>query len=152
MTALEKLRFFLSPHARLMQQLAQLAGDNERLAEDLSLHAKMCDYPGLKSGVETVAASEQADAGILRQLLLARHILPARSGSSSRIGANNWERLSSDLAGQVELIRGLNALIAQSERADPTMAQRLRSLVTDKERAAALLRDLTLRCDPQAFD
>lgn len=152
MTMMEKLRSLLSPQARLLQQLAQIAGDNERLAESLKRHAERCDYQSLKAGVETVAAAEHADAEVLHQLLLARDAWPAASRVPNREGANNWERLSFDLAQQVELVRGLNALIAQCERIDPAMAQQLRTLVTDKERASVLLRDLTLKCDPQALD
>ncbi len=152
MTILEKLRTMLSPHTRLIQQLAQIAGDNERLARSLKRHASLCDFPRLKSGLEMLAAAERADADVLRQLVLAHNGWPSPPLIPNREGANNWERLSFNLAAQVELVRSLNSLIAQCERTNPLMAQQLRALVTEKERASALLRDITLKCDPQALD
>jgi bacterioferritin (cytochrome b1) len=151
-TILEKLRTILSPHTRLIQQLAQIAGDNERLAGSLKRHASLCDFPRLKSGLEMLAAAERADADVLRQLVLAHNAWPLPPLLPNREGANNWERLSFDLAAQVELVRSLNSFIAQCERTDPSMAQQLRALVNEKERASALLRDITLKCDPQALD
>ncbi len=152
MTMLEKLRTILSPHTRLLQQLAQIAGDNERLADSLKRDADLCESPRLKSGLETLAAAERADADVLRQVVLTHHAWPAPPLIPNREGANNWERLSFDLAAQIGLVRALNSLIAQCERTDPLMAQQLRALVTEKERVSALLRDITLKCDPQALD
>src|SRR5262245_58565621 len=91
----------LSPQARLLTRLARIAGESERLAASLQRHADRCDFPGLKSAVQTLAATEAVDAGVLRKLLLARDVWPALPQESGREGSNNWARLSSDLAAEV---------------------------------------------------
>jgi hypothetical protein len=88
----------------------------------------------------------------MRQLILARGASPARPLRQFGEGANNWARLGADLAAEVELVRALNGAIAEWEGADRGLAERLRSLLTAKEDRLSMLRDLTLKCDPQALD
>ena len=152
MGIIEALRASLSPRTRLLRRLAVIGGANERLAADVKRHAGMCDYPGLKSGLETAAVAEAADAQALRVLLLAHDVCPAPPGVEHREGANHWARISSDLAAEIELVRGLNAAAAEWEGVDPGIAERLRELAAGKDQTLGLLRDLALKCDPQALD
>ncbi len=142
----------LSPRTRLLRQLAAIAGENERLAASLKHHAAMTDYPGIKSGLETAAAAAAADVRTLRGLLLAHDVWPAMPPAEFHEGANNWARISSDLAAETELMRSLNMAVAEWEGVDRAMADRLRELAAGKSQTIALLRDLALKCDPQALD
>jgi hypothetical protein len=142
----------LRPKARRLTRLAQIGGESERIAGSLRRHAARCAAPRIKEGLETLAAAETADADIMRQLILARGASPARPLRQFGEGANNWARLGADLAAEVELVRALNGAIAEWEGADRGLAERLRSLLTAKEDRLSMLRDLTLKCDPQALD
>jgi hypothetical protein len=142
----------LSPKARRLTRLAQIGGESERIAASLRRHATRCAAPRIKEGLETLAVAEAADADIMRQLILARGASPARPLRPLVEGSNNWARLGADLAAEVELVRALNAAIAECEGADRGLAERLRSLFTAKEDRLSMLRDLTLKCDPQALD
>jgi hypothetical protein len=152
MGIIEAIRASMSPRARLLRRLAVIASENERLAESLQRHAAMCDYPGLKSGLATAAVAEAADAQTLRVLLLAHDVWPALPGIELREGANNWARIGSDLAAEIELVRGLNAAVAEWEGVDQGIAEKLRELGIGKDQTLGLLRDLGLKCDPQALD
>jgi hypothetical protein len=46
----------------------------------------------------------------------------------------------------------LNAAFAEWEGIDPEMAERLRELAAGKDQTRGLLRDLAVKCDPQALD
>jgi rubrerythrin len=141
-----------SSETRRLMRIAQIAGESERLAVALQRHAELCDYTNIKSGLAETAAAETADAKALRNLLAPYRVWPTRSSAPERDGANNWARLSDDLAAEVEMVRALNAAIADWEGADREVAGRLREVVKTKEATLDRLRDLTLRCDPQAFD
>jgi hypothetical protein len=149
---IEAIREALSPRSRMLRRLAVLAGENERLAASIKRHAAMCDSPTLKSGLETAASAEAADAQALRVMLLTQDLWPTRSSARTSEGANHWARIGADLAAEVELVRSLNAAVAEWEGVDPGIAERLRELETGKEQTRGLLRDLTLKCDPQALD
>jgi bacterioferritin (cytochrome b1) len=142
----------LRPKARRLTRLAQIGGESARLAASLRRHAVRCAAPRIKESLETLAAAEAADADIMRQLIVARGEWPTRPLPPLGEGSNNWARLGADLAAEVKLVRALNAAIAECEGADRELAERLRSLVTAKEDRLSMLRDLTLKCDPQALD
>jgi hypothetical protein len=142
----------LSSEARRLTRLAQIAGQSERLASALERHADQCAYVNIKSGLEALARAEIADAQRLRDLLLPRGVWPVRSRTPPREGANNWARLSADLAVQVEMVRALNAAIATWEGVDRQVAARLREIARAKENRLGEMRGLTLKCDPQALD
>jgi hypothetical protein len=152
MGIIEAIRTSWSPRARLLRQLAVIAGENERLAKSLQRHAAMCDYPGLKAGLATAAIAEAADAQTLRVLLLAHDVRPALPAVELREGASNWARIGSDLAAEIELVRSLNAAVAEWEGVDQGIAEKLRELGIGKDQTLGLLRDLGLKCDPQALD
>ncbi len=142
----------LSFEARRLTRLAQVAGDSERLAQNLKRHAELCDAPNIKTGLEALAIAEASDAKALRDLLLPRRIWPTRSATIEREGASNWARISADLAAELEMVRALNGAIAEWEGVDREIAARLRAIVAAKEATLGHLRDLALRCDPQALD
>lgn len=152
MGIIETVRSALSPRLRLLRRLAAIGGESERVAASIARHARMCDLAGLKAGLETAAAAEAADAQALRVLLLAHDVSPSPPGAELREGANHWARINSDLAAEVELVRSLNAAAAEWEGVDPGIAERLRELAVGKDETLGLLRDLALRCDPQALD
>jgi hypothetical protein len=108
--------------------------------------------PGIKDGLKTLAAAEDADARVLRGMVWTHHVWPTRPESSISAAANNWARLSADLDAETELIRALNGAIAEWEGVNHELASRLREMVASKEQSLRLLRALALRCDPQALD
>jgi hypothetical protein len=152
MGILERIHSALSPRIRLLDQLARHAGHLETLASNLKRDAELCIYPNIKAGLERLAAAETKQAEALREILLARGAWPKPPGRPVRTGSSNWERLHSSLKLQVHLLRGLNLQIAEWDRIDPPIADRLREFAAQGDRILAELRDLTLRCDPQALD
>jgi hypothetical protein len=152
MTIGEKLRWLLSPRMRLLQLLAETAGDAELLAAKLSRHAKLCTYPNIRAGLDEIAAGESAQAAVIRQLLLDRGVSPKLPVNPSHDGSSNWERLQRDLALQVKILRSLRSQVPQWTALEPQIADSLSQVATEEESRIGRLRDLTLRCDPQALD
>jgi hypothetical protein len=151
MGILERFRTSFSRRPRLLDHLAVSAGRFEKLAADLKHDAEKCAYPNIKAGLEQLATAESAQAQALREMLLGRGSSP-RPDDTPAHGSNNWERLSNALALQVALHRELNVEIAEWDAIEPQFADRLREFSIEEEQNIALLRDLTLRCDPQALD
>jgi len=141
-----------SPKARLLSQLAGLAGQVETLATRLGRHAEMCSYESISAGLQRLAATEAGQASSLRHLLLEHGASPRPSNAATREGSSNWERLGSDLALQVSLFRDLNSQLVEWERIDPAVVKRLREFAAREDESLTSLRDLALRCDPQALD
>jgi hypothetical protein len=152
MGILRRIRSSLSPGTRLLEQLARIGGQVETLAARLRAHAETCSYPTIKLGLERLAMSQAAQAKILRELLLDRGAWPALPQTPVHEGSNNWERLNGDLTLQVRLFRDLNLQIAEWEVVDPQLAVRLREFAAEEDKTLADLRDLALKCDPQALD
>jgi bacterioferritin (cytochrome b1) len=152
MGVVETLRLWLSPRERLLHRLAGVAGDAETLATRLTRHAQMCRYPTLKAGLKELAAAETEQAKAMRELLLADNMWPKLRDLAQREGSSNWERLQNDLALQVEILRALHSQHSEWTTVDLKIAERLRELALDEDRHIEQLRDLTLRCDPQALD
>lgn len=152
MTLLHNAIARLAGRMPIPAELARIAGANQRLAEALAHHAELSELSGLRSRIAEIAQLERSDAQALHELALAHHGATLLPHSPERRGANHWERLSADLTDQLEIARGLNALIAESERREPQLAARLRQLLVGKETTSGILRDLTLKCDPQALD
>lgn len=152
MGIVERIRTAISPRARLLKQLARTGGDAETLAANLKRHAAMCTYPAIRSRLEQLAETEAMQANILRKILLERGSWPTLPDSPVHDGSNNWERLSADLDLHVRLWRELNLQLAEWESVEPALAERLREFANEEDRNIAILRDLTLKCDPQALD
>ena len=143
---------WLSPRKRLLNQLAEIAANAETLAGNLARHKEMCGYPTLRAGVAEVAAAEMGQANAMRQLLLQYGMGPKLPRMPAHEGSSNWERLQNDLALQVRILRSLHTQLPQWTGIDPLLAERLREAATQEERLIERLRDLTLKCDPQALD
>jgi bacterioferritin (cytochrome b1) len=152
MSIVEKIRLLLSPRSRLLNRLAETAADAETLAANLTRHTEMCSFPTLRAGLEELAAAETARADAMRQLLLQYSLRPRPPIKPSHEGSNNWERLQNDLALQVKILRALQSQLSEWTPIDPQIAERLRESATEEDRHIGQLRDLTLRCDPQALD
>jgi len=152
MRIVETIRLLLSPRSRLLNRLAETAADAEILAANLTRHTEMCTYPTLRAGLEELAAAETKRANAMRQLLLQNGIWPKLPSKPSHEGSSNWERLRNDLALQVKILRALQSQLSEWTGIDPQIAQQLRESADEEDRHIEQLRDLTLKCDPQALD
>lgn len=147
----ERLRQAFSPDTHLLDDLAVLAGKNEDLAARLTRHAAACAYSNLKAGVEALAGKEASHARTVARILQ-QHGRWARPPKPRREGANNWERLSTDLEILGELDAGLHRAAAEWEGSDPELSARLLKLALEDDENEGELRKLALLCDPQALD
>jgi hypothetical protein len=152
MRIVELIRAMLSPRLRLLRRLAEIAGDAELLAENLTRHTSMCNYANLRTGLEEVAAAETAQAIAIRQLLLENGTRPQVAAQPPHDGSSNWERLRNDLALQIKILRALQFQLSEWTSIDSLMAERLRESAREQDRYIGQLRDLTLKCDPQALN
>jgi hypothetical protein len=148
----EKIRQWLSPRSRLLNQLAKTAGEAEVLAGNLTRHMELCTYPTLRAGLQALAAAETAQAKTMRELILRYGMWPKVPLLPPHQGASNWERLSNDLALQVKILRALRSQLSEWSTIDPLIAAQLDECATVEDRHIGQLRDLTLKCDPQALD
>ena len=135
-----------------MNRLAETAADAETLAANLTRHTEMCSYPTLRAGLEELAVVETARANAMRHLLLQYGVLPKFPNKPSHEGSSNWERLQNDLALQIKILRALQSQLSEWTPIDPQLAERLRESASEEDRHIGQLRDLTLKCDPQALD
>ncbi|HKV55461.1 MAG TPA: hypothetical protein VJN94_12560 [Candidatus Binataceae bacterium] len=152
MGIVERIRSSLSPRIRLLRQFAETAGRAETLAANLARHAELCIFPTLKAGLEQLTAAEATQANAMRELLFENGSWPQTPKPSAHDGSNNWERLRSDLDLQVEILRALHFQLAEWASIDAAVADRLRQFAEEEDRNIWQLRDLTLKCDPQALD
>ncbi len=152
MGIVERIRLLLSPRSRLLNRFAETAADAEALAANLNRHTEMCTYPTIKAGLAKLAAAETAQANTMRDLLLRNGLWPNLPSRPVHEGSSNWERLQNDLALEVKILRALQSQLAEWTSVDPQIAERLRNFAAKEDRQIGQLRDLTLRCDPQALD
>jgi hypothetical protein len=152
MGILQRMFAAVPPEERLLAELADIAGRHQELADRLALHAELCAYPNIASGLEALAARQAAHAHTLDAILRERHVwskLPRAMGAE---GSNNWARVSGDLALMLELSREVNQQALHWEGIDPAFAARLRTIALEDDRSLGGLRELALKCDPQALD
>jgi hypothetical protein len=152
MKILKSMHLLLTPRKRLLNRLAETGADAEALAINLTRHAEMCTYPTLRAGLKQLASAETAQANAIRQLLLDNGVGPKLSSRPSHEGSSNWERLRNDLDLQIKILRALHSQVFGWASIDPQVAERLRESAVGVERNIQQLRDLTLKCDPQALD
>ncbi|MGA2409160.1 MAG: hypothetical protein ABSG46_02085 [Candidatus Binataceae bacterium] len=145
--------FWPNSRARAIDSLASIASRYALLADSLKRHAAMCNYPTLRSGLEQLALFEAEQAQTL-QSFLQREGRAAQAAAPSPPGAsaNNWQRLNADLTLHGELLRELNQVIVLLEGREHHAEAWLRDFAAREERSLGDLRDLTLKCDPQALD
>jgi hypothetical protein len=152
MSLLDLFRPPRPPRASAIDRLAECTGRYAALAASLARHSTMCDLPTIAAELARLAAAEANQAETLRRMLRDRGAWPAPATPPVREGASNWARLSADLALQIELFSELSQSIVEVERADPELAAALRNFAAEEDRNLGVLRDLTLKCDPQALD
>jgi hypothetical protein len=141
-----------APEARILPELAEIAGRHRELASRLARHAELCAYPNIAAGLRALAARQAEHARALDALLAERHAwskLPRPLGAD---GASNWQRLSGDLELLLELTRAMNQQALHWEGIDAGFAARLRTIAREDDRGLGELRELALKCDPQALD
>ncbi len=152
MGILQRLWSASAPEERLLAGLADVAGRHQELAGRLARHAELCAYPNVASGLAALATRQSEHARTLDAILSERHVwsrLPRPMGAE---GASNWARVSGDLALMLELTREMNQQALRWEGIDPALAARLRAIALEDDRGLGELRELTLKCDPQALD
>jgi hypothetical protein len=99
-----------------------------------------------------LATAETAQANSMRQLLLENGVWPRLPSSPLHEGSSNWERLRNDLTLQIKILRSLHSQFVEWIAIDPQIGERLSQSAAEEDRRIEQLRDLTLRCDPQALD
>jgi hypothetical protein len=148
----EMIEGLLSLRKRMLNRLADVAADFETLASSLSRHAEMCSYPNIRTSLAELAEAENAQANAIRELLLQNGIRPKTPRRPAHEGSNNWERVRNDLVLQTKILRSLHSQFLGWSPVDQQIAERLRQCALEEEQRIEQLRDLTLRCDPQALD
>jgi hypothetical protein len=141
-----------SPRDSLLVELADIAGRKESLIERLERHAAMCALSNVKAGLEQLAAKEAAHLKTLRSTLTDHGMWPRPPEPPAHDGSSNWGRLSGDLELASELRNLINRQSVMWEATDPAMAKRFAAMYAEDYDNTSFLRDLTLKCDPQAFD
>jgi hypothetical protein len=152
MGILQRMWTAAPPEERLLAELADLAGRHQELANRLARHAKLCAYPNIAGALGALAARQAEHARTLDALLSQRHVwskLPRPMGAE---GSSNWQRVSGDLALLLDLSREVNRQALHWEGIDLAFAARLRTIAREDDRSLGELRELALKCDPQAFD
>jgi hypothetical protein len=137
---------------RLLAELADLAGRHQDLASRLARHAGLCAYPNVAGGLNALAAREVKHARTLDALLSEHHVCSKMPRLMGAEGSSNWQRVSGDLALMLELAREMNEQALHWEGADPAFAARLHAIALEDNHNIGELRELALKCDPQAFD
>jgi hypothetical protein len=152
MGILQRMRTAAPPEERLLTELADIAGLHHELGNLLARHAELCAYPNIAGALGALAARQSEHARTLDILLGERHAssnLPRPIGAE---GSSNWQRLSGDLALLLDLSRQMNQQALRWEGIEPAFAARLRTIGREDDRSLGELRELAMKCDPQAFD
>ena len=87
-----------SPTERLLETLSDLAAKNQALVDRLHRHAELCVYAAMKAALERLAAKQSEHVKALGAILAQHRRSPKLTELPARNGANNWERLTGDLA------------------------------------------------------
>lgn len=152
MGLLERIRSSLRSRPRPIDRLATIAAGYESLAAAIERHHALCRLGAIRDELRRLAAETAAQAAMIRGLSLARGITPAPAAQLAPNGANNWARLSGDLAAQMSLYRETLRALAELEGGDPELAAQLRLFAATEDRNLGALRRLALLCDPMALD
>ncbi|MGH7914579.1 MAG: hypothetical protein ACREPW_08020 [Candidatus Binataceae bacterium] len=152
MAILQRMWTASPPEERLIAELADMAGRYQELASRLARDAALCAYPNISVGLGALAAREAEHARTLDTILSGRRVwskLPRPIGAE---GSSNWARVSADLALLLELSREMNQQAIHWEGIDSAFAARLRTIALKDDRNLSELREMALKCDPQAID
>jgi hypothetical protein len=151
MGILHRITTALSPEERLLSELADITGRHHELADRLARHAGLCAYPNIAAGLVALAAREAEHARALDAILSGRHVWSKLPRPMDGEGSNNWARIGADLALLLDLSREMNQQALRWEGIDP-FAARLRAIASEDNNNLGELRELALKCDPQALD
>ena len=141
-----------SPEEQLIPELADIAGRHQELAARLGRHARACAFPIIASGLASLAERASDHARALSAMLRERGAWSKLPNATGNEGSNNWERVHLDLALLLELTRAMNRQALGWEHVDADFASLLRTIAARDDRDLGQLRELSLRCDPQALD
>jgi len=147
----QKLFSPVSARAELLEELAVLAGRNQRLVDRLRRHAALASA-NIKVGVEALAEAEAAHLKVIHSILADSSVWAKLPELALHDGSNNWARLSGDL----EMLRALAAELRINARkwesADESVAAKLLQLALEDIDRERELRKLALKCDTLALD
>ncbi len=132
--------------------MAGLAGRKEVLIARLGRHADRCSYTAMAADLKVLAEKEAAHFKTLRNILSDREAWPRPPEDQPREGSSNWERLGGDLAMLSAIATGLRLCAMHWEAVDQGVAGTLGTMATEDVDHESDLRQLALKCDPQAFD
>jgi hypothetical protein len=152
MGILQRLRSSFSARDRLLSDLTEITGRKQLLVDRMKRHAALCIYPALKAGLEGLAHDEAAHVKALNAILADHDLWSRPPEATGHDGSNNWERLGADLQLMAELSREINTMAIRWEPIDQEMSARFAAMYAEDVERTSLLRDLALKCDPQAFD
>jgi hypothetical protein len=141
-----------APEARMLSELAEIAGRHQELANRLARHAELCSYPNIAAGLRALAARQAEHARTLDTILADRRVWSKLPRPPGLDGASNWQRMNGDLEILFELTRAMNQQALHWEGIDAAFAAQLRTIAREDDRGLGELRELALRCDPQALD
>jgi hypothetical protein len=140
------------PEERMLAELAEIAGRHRELASRLARNAELCTYPNIAAGLRALATHQAEHARALDAILGERHAGSKPPRPPGADGASNWQRLSGALELLLELTRAMNQQALHWEGIDAAFAARLSTIAREDDRALGELRELALKCDPQALD
>ncbi len=146
------MRSSRSQRETLLAELADITGRKASLIERLERHAELCQYSNIRTGLQQLAIGETVHLKVLNRILADNGLWSRPPEPPSHDGSNNWERLSGDLELSAEISRLINRQSVLWEAVDPQMAKRFQDMYGEDYDNTSLLRDLALKCDPQAFD
>ena len=152
MGILQRIWSVSSPEERLLASLADITGRHRDLAGRLARHAELCAYPNIAEGLRALAVKTEERARALEEILRERHTWSKMPGASEDDGSSNWQRVTGDLALLLQISREMNQQVLKWESIDAALAARLRTIALADDVSLGQLRELGLKCDPQALD
>ncbi len=133
-------------------ELAELTGRIEALVDRLHRHAAMCRYPQMRSAVEQLAEHQAEHLKSLKSILADRNTWARPPAGVASEGSNDWGRLSNDLNELATLGDDLHRTAIKFEAFDEPTAKVLLTMAAQDTDYESKLRQIALKCDPQAID
>src|SRR5262249_46249554 len=137
---------------RVLEELSEIAGKYQAVADRMGRHAEQCNYPAMKTALERLAAKEAEHAKALTDFLGQRHRWARLAELPTREGTNNWERITGDFTILAETSGELGHQATHWNVHDPEVGERFQAIVDEDTAVVAELRRLALKADPQALD
>ena len=152
MGILQRIRSLISTEARLLDDLAALAGKNQGLVDRLHRHAQRCKYEQMAPVLTELASKEQAHVKALSTILSEHRTWAKLPEAPTHEGLNDWERLSGDLELLSEIGLSMGQLAVFWEGLNTVITERLREISAEDSENSRTLRILALKADPHALD